>query len=368
MRSPRSRHSGLCCPGGPSPRCARHRCSRARRSTGARRHAGAPSPCRRRASVGPRLRSPAPLPPRPPARVTRPARAADAARAIRAGQRGGTPLAPQRAPRPPHLASSTRIAQFAMAILHLRFEQAYDRRTRHHPARMTPPLTEGNVDKFITALGPKPAYVLVFATSLIAGVGAAVGGMPALASLGITLAAIALAGFAIYIVERVAANEKSSELDVVKAQTDARVVKNQEDSWADIEAHIDAMAGRPCANLLEHSTSSIDRLMMKLHEAKAEIRLLVTHPDCATSELQRETIESQLSIRVGDFQDRPRCLNIRLYRAPASIRGRCIGEGDDAMVAIGWYTYLRRVDRPGEICLTGHRQPMILSDTRSEMG
>ena len=233
---------------------------------------------------------------------------------------------------------------------------------------MTPPLTEGNVDKFITALGPKPAYVLVFATSLIAGGGAAVGGMPALASLGITLAAIALAGFAIYIVERVAANEKSSELDVVKAQTDARVVKNQEDSWADIEAHIDAMAGRPCANLLEHSTSSIDRLMMKLHEAKAEIRLLVTHPDCATSELQRETIESQLSIRVGDFQDRPGCLNIRLYRAPASIRGRCIGEGDDAMVAIGWYTYLRRIDRPGEICLTGHRQPMILSDTRSEMG
>ena len=236
---------------------------------------------------------------------------------------------------------------------------------------MTPPISDGNVEKFITALGPKPAYVLVFATSLIAGGAAALGGLPAGASVGIFVAVILLAGFAIWIVERSAretVHQQEQRIEEVKEQSEVRVVRNQDELWADIEKHIAAMKSRPCAALLEHSTSSIDRLMTQLHDVNAEIRLLVTHPDSATSALQRETIETQLSIRVSDFQDRPNCLKIRLYRAPASLRGRCIGEGDDALLAIGWYTYLRRVDRPDEICLTGHRQPMIFTDTRSEMG
>src|SRR5918995_2132205 len=236
---------------------------------------------------------------------------------------------------------------------------------------MTPPISDGNVEKFITALGPKPAYVLVFATSLIAGGAAAIGGLPPGASVGITVAVILLAGFAIWIVERSAmetVQQQAQRIEEVKEQSEVRVVRNQDELWADIEKHIDAMKSRPCVALLEHSTSSIDRLMTKLHDVNADIRLLMTHPDSASSVLQRETIETQLSIRVSDFQDRPNCLKIRLYRAPASLRGRCIGEGDDALLAIGWYTYLRRVDRPDEICLTGHRQPMIFTDTRSEMG
>jgi hypothetical protein len=232
-------------------------------------------------------------------------------------------------------------------------------RVRRRPTRMEPPVLDpGSIREFVRGL-QVPAYILAFAALVVAATAGATGRLPWSAATIIILAAIGLAAFAIFRVE--------TPLEGRPAATGVRAYESEDAAMAEIIGFIDRT--RPTkADLLEFSTWSIDSLLMKLREHRTDFRLLMCHPASAISPHQRDTIEATLRVRVTDFADRLDRVAIRLHRAPASVRGHKIGDGDDELIVLGWYSYFKRLTDPSHFDLTGHRNSVIVARTSTAEG
>jgi len=106
------------------------------------------------------------------------------------------------------------------------------------------------------------------------------------------------------------------------------------------------------AKLLEYSSATIHTIISNLIKANADIRLLLQHPDFATSEEQRGRIWQQVKAYSMEFPEYPH-LRIRFYKNRATLRGH---KFDDRLLCLSWYRY--EVTKSCEK-VWGHNNPII---------
>jgi hypothetical protein len=114
------------------------------------------------------------------------------------------------------------------------------------------------------------------------------------------------------------------------------------------------------ADLLEYSAASVEALLVELKRQRAEIRLLIRHPDNVGAH-QRTRILGQittLNSLVCDDYDRA---EVRCYRPFSGLRGRRFG---DRFIAVGWYT----PDLRTKLEVRGHTNPVITARLDSPEG
>jgi hypothetical protein len=137
------------------------------------------------------------------------------------------------------------------------------------------------------------------------------------------------------------------------------VFENEPEAYRDLRRHIESTSPKT-ADLLEYSTATIHDLLELLRSANCAMRILICNPDSAITDFQakriRDRIEDLATVTFRDF-DR---VDIRMYRLPASIRGRLI---DNAYVTMGWHVYSS--DTAG---IYGHTHAMVSGDCDSAYG
>ncbi|WP_141746654.1 hypothetical protein [Streptomyces sp. LUP30] len=122
------------------------------------------------------------------------------------------------------------------------------------------------------------------------------------------------------------------------------------------------------AVLLEYSSYTVHSILKELRDTDCAIRLLLSHPDEAVTEMQRKRVTSCVqNLRDVEFNSHPR-LEVRFYHTPPTLRGRKIGD----YVIVGWYTYrddhIKELDDPDQIAVWGHDNPVVAADARTEQG
>ncbi len=104
-------------------------------------------------------------------------------------------------------------------------------------------------------------------------------------------------------------------------------------------------------DLIEYSGVTANDLLSQLREGNCEVRLLLQHPDDARTKFQQDRIrvnvDSLLKVTFATYNR----IQIKYYRAPASVRGRCF---DDDLVMLGWYRHIA-----GDTAIAGHSNPMF---------
>lgn len=108
-------------------------------------------------------------------------------------------------------------------------------------------------------------------------------------------------------------------------------------------------------DMLEYSSQTVTQVIREAAELGMEIRLLVKSPRTALPDRQLGYIVyngiDDIYMRIHNYED----LSIRMYREPASLRGRKI---DDELINLGWYTYDRRENRDSQIW--GSQNSMVI--------
>lgn len=137
------------------------------------------------------------------------------------------------------------------------------------------------------------------------------------------------------------------------------VFRNEPEAYRDLRRHIESSPPSK-ADLIEYSTSTIHDLLELLREANCNLRILICNPDSAITDFQAQRIRD----RIGDlttvtFREFDR-VDIRMYRLPASIRGRFI---DGQYVTMGWHVYT--ADSVG---VFGHTHAMVSAHCSSSHG
>lgn len=137
------------------------------------------------------------------------------------------------------------------------------------------------------------------------------------------------------------------------------VFANEPDAYKDLRQHIEASSPKK-ADLIEYSTATIHDLLEVLRSADCRLRILICNPDSAITDFQanriRERIDDLTTVTFRDFDK----VEIRMYRLPASIRGRLI---DRSYVTMGWHVYTS--DEAG---LFGHTHAMVSAPCDSSDG
>ena len=134
------------------------------------------------------------------------------------------------------------------------------------------------------------------------------------------------------------------------AMPQVTVFENEPDAYRDLRHHIETSPPKK-ADLIEYSTATIHDLLELLRSANCKMRILICNPDSAITDFQAKRIRDRIDdLTTVTFRDFDR-VDIRMYRLPASIRGRLI---DDAYVTMGWHVYTS--DPAG---LYGHTQAMV---------
>ena len=128
------------------------------------------------------------------------------------------------------------------------------------------------------------------------------------------------------------------------------VFENEPAAYRDLRQHIETSSPKK-ADLIEYSTATIHDLLEILRSADCRLRILICNPDSAITDFQakriRDRIEDLTTVTFSNFDK----VDIRMYRLPASIRGRLI---DEAYVTMGWHVYSS--DDAG---LYGHTHAMV---------
>lgn len=88
------------------------------------------------------------------------------------------------------------------------------------------------------------------------------------------------------------------------------------------------------ADLLEYSSASIEPLLAELKRQRAEIRLLIRHPEDVGGH-QRTRILGQIRTLSSILCEDNEHAEIRCYRPFSGLRGRRFG---DRIISVGWYT------------------------------
>jgi hypothetical protein len=116
------------------------------------------------------------------------------------------------------------------------------------------------------------------------------------------------------------------------------------------------------ADLIEYSAYTINHLISQLGNCQCSIRLLIQDPD----EAERISNDNADRIRTSLYNITHVLLpgygglTIRVYRKPASVRGRNL---DGRVINIGWYTY-----HNDEFVVWGHNNAMITAFTHTDHG
>jgi hypothetical protein len=111
------------------------------------------------------------------------------------------------------------------------------------------------------------------------------------------------------------------------------------------------------AELLEYSAWQIEWLLSELKRARSSVRILIAHPDQAVSEAEKRRIEDNLSTLSRNYAE----YDVRLYRAPAGLRGRKI----ESLLILGWYTHAYENQ---ELCIHGHENSIVVTQTYTREG
>ncbi len=153
------------------------------------------------------------------------------------------------------------------------------------------------------------------------------------------------------------------ELKLEGRSIGVRVDLNQDEAWPELQRYIQARRPKNI-DMIEYSGGTVIAMLEELCRANdaARLRLLLCHPEQARSKFERNRIRSNMDYLVGKLSTTSR-LEIRCYRVPASIRGRCF-DGD--FLNIGWYTYHNR--RGGEEEIQGHVNAMVTTSTSCAEG
>lgn len=137
------------------------------------------------------------------------------------------------------------------------------------------------------------------------------------------------------------------------------VFEDEPNAYRDLRRHIESSPPKR-ADLIEYSTATIHDLLELLRAADCRMRILICNPDSAITDFQakriRDRIDDLSTVTFRSFEK----VDIRMYRLPASIRGRFI---DDSYVTMGWHVYTS--DAAG---LYGHTQAMVAGSCDSAHG
>jgi len=135
--------------------------------------------------------------------------------------------------------------------------------------------------------------------------------------------------------------------------------RNQSEAIKEIDRYLRKNHPRH-VRMIEYSTHTIFNLLERLVEYNCKVELMVQHPDLAINEHQRRRIKLNIDYLEKTLFNQYDQIEIRLYKVPASIRGRNL---DGVLVNLGWYTYTS-----GEEGIYGHSNPMINAYTECEEG
>jgi len=164
-----------------------------------------------------------------------------------------------------------------------------------------------------------------------------------------------------------AAVKESNATSIVPVSSGVGVFEDQAKIEADLVSYI---RGRnPArARLLEYSCATIMPILQALRDTGCETRILMCHPDAATSEWQRQRILASLHYIRDVVYAGAGAMQIRFYSTSPSLRGREVGE----RIMVGWYTSRDNpkldVDDQQQPTVWGHDNPIIASDGDSAEG
>jgi hypothetical protein len=137
------------------------------------------------------------------------------------------------------------------------------------------------------------------------------------------------------------------------------VFRNEPDAYRELRGYIESSPPKK-ADLIEYSTATIHDLLELLRSADCRLRILICNPDSAITDFQakriRDRIEDLTTVTFRNFDK----VDIRMYRLPASIRGRFI---DGQYVSMGWHVYTS--DDAG---IYGHTHAMVSAHCHSLHG
>lgn len=105
------------------------------------------------------------------------------------------------------------------------------------------------------------------------------------------------------------------------------------------------------ADLLEYSSVSVEPLLVELKRQRAQIRLLIRHPDDVGAHQRARIIGQIRALKSIVCEDNDRA-EVRCYRPFSSLRGRRFG---DRIISVGWYT----PDLRTKLEIRGHTNPIV---------
>jgi hypothetical protein len=121
------------------------------------------------------------------------------------------------------------------------------------------------------------------------------------------------------------------------------------------------------ATMLELSTATTGSIVRALRDVRCSITLLTARPSGSEPSWQNERLRRSLADLRDEHMDYAG-LRWKMYRVPASLRGRTLG----SVVMLGWYTYRDNVRLPPEhaasVEVWGHDNAMVVADAESANG
>jgi hypothetical protein len=141
-----------------------------------------------------------------------------------------------------------------------------------------------------------------------------------------------------------------------------KIFKSDYESIPYLENYVDIERPKT-ADLLEYSGLGAMPLLVKLSGSTSvrKIRLLVSHPDSAVNDYQRNRRLAEglvyLAHRIDIDRAKEIGLEVGCYRQSASIRGRLLG---NEYLVMGWYSHERRASgNPGEAHIWGGSNSLV---------
>lgn len=120
------------------------------------------------------------------------------------------------------------------------------------------------------------------------------------------------------------------------------------------------------ADMLEYSAVAARPLIDELVRKGATLRILIKHPATVGPEQEKKILASIGSLERFVLQHHGARVEIRCYKAPASLRGRKI---DDLLLDVGWYTPdLSPQGVVDKLEIIGHLNPVVMCSAATEEG
>jgi hypothetical protein len=143
------------------------------------------------------------------------------------------------------------------------------------------------------------------------------------------------------------------------------VARNEKENLELLKPHISKRTIRR-VDMLEYSAASVYGLIAELVTRGASLRILIKHPDTVGPSQRDRILMSIDQLERFVLKDHPGRVEIRCYKAAASLRGRRI---DNVLVDVGWYTPdISREGVADKMEIVGHANPLVMCTAATEEG